>query len=379
MNWIGPALAVFGSLVGIFAFIRYIILIEIRLDKNTFRTVYELSKTEKKYMIEEEFFTEGRHPHLFTAICKFEGSPIFYITHSERLLQAGWQGKDFISTVICFRWQYKNLKKYLTESLNKLQLERFGIPVEVSTPYYVDKIGSLKRDAPPPLHSETMWKDIEDEVAEVVAGKRNKTGAILYGPPGNGKTSFIRYLAMKYRLPIKIITFAPEFTNHDIMFMFSQVTPNSIVLLEDFDNYFDGRQCIIGGSPMGGNNMGIKFTFDVILNCLDGVYNTPESVVFFLTANEINKIDYAMKNRPSRFKFVREFGNPDQEVTEKLIGDWSEVAVSSQLNLDQIIRLMEYKEQGVNLSEALVKLGVKENKKLEEKPSFWKSLINFYR
>jgi hypothetical protein len=53
------------------------------------------------------------------------------------------------------------------------------------------------------------------------------------------------------------------------MAMFSQITPNSIVLFEDFDNYFNGRECILGSG-----NTGIRFTFDIILNGLDGVYNT---------------------------------------------------------------------------------------------------------
>ena len=48
-------------------------------------------------------------------------------------------------------------------------------------------------------------------------------------------------------------------------------------------------------------------------------------------------------------------------------------------NYNELDRLMEYKEQGVKLSDALVKLSVKENKKLEEKPSFWKSSVNFYQ
>jgi len=110
-----------------------------------------------------------------------------------------------------------------------------------------------------------------------------------------------------------IFTLNPDWTNHDLLLLFAQIPKKCIVLFEDFDNYFDGRKCILGG----GENKQIKFTFDIILNGLDGVYNTYENVVFIMTVNDISKVDDALKNRPSRFKFTREFNNPDIEIRKK--------------------------------------------------------------
>lgn len=359
MIWLTTIVTALGSLVGIWAIIRYVILIELRIDNATFRTLYDLSKEQKKFVLEEEFFTESRHPMLFRAICAFKDAPWFYLNHAERLLQAGYHGKDYVTVIICLRWQYQSLKLFLLEKLKTMQLATFGIPVQVATPWYTDKIGSLKW-GPEPIISELLWKDIDQEVAEVVAGKRKKTSGIFYGEPGNGKTSFVKYLAVKYQLPIKLITFSPEFSNYDIMTMFAQINSKCIVLLEDFDNYFDGRRCIIGNSLSGGNNMGIKFTFDVILNCLDGVYNSYEGVIFIMTANDIEKVDSALKNRPSRFKYVRKFDNPDFETREKLIGEWAETTAG--LNLDQIMRLKEFRELGHPLEAAMSKLEIEPQK-----------------
>lgn len=172
----------------------------------------------------------------------------------------------------------------------------------------------------------------------------------MFGPPGNGKTSLVKYLALKYRVPIKIITFSPDFSNHDLLSIFSQITSKCIVLFEDFDNYFDGRRCIIGD-----NNSQIKFTFDIILNGLDGVFNSYESVLFVMTVNDIGKVDSALRNRPSRFKFVRKFDNPTLDIRRGLLPEgW--VAAAEGLNLDQVMRLKEYAAAGVGLGEAKAKL-----------------------
>jgi len=349
MNWLSTILALGGIFFGVWAVFKYLILVEIRLDANTYKTLYEVCKDEKKFLLREEFVSESKPPILFVAICVFKGVPLFYIKHEERLLTAGWSGKDTVTTVVCFRWSAGRLKGYLRTKLKQLQLDKLGIPVELITPNFTDRIGVLKRITPQPYLASDVWQDIDVEVAQVFEGKRDKMSALLYGPPGNGKTSFIKYLATKYRKPIKVITFDPQFTNHDLMSIFSQITPNCIVLFEDFDNYFNGRECILGTG-----NTGIRFTFDIILNGLDGVYTTYENVVFIMTVNDIEKVDPALKNRPSRFKYVRKFDNPDEGLRGQILGDWAEA--TNGLNLDQLLRLREFKENDFDLPAALKKL-----------------------
>lgn len=146
-------------------------------------------------------------------------------------------------------------------------------------------------------------------------------------------SSFIKYLAAKYRMPIMVLTFNPDWTNHDLLLIFAQIPKRCIVLMEDFDNYFNKRECIIGT-----DNKSIKFTFDIILNGLDGSYTTHEQVAFIMTVNDIDKVDDALKNRPSRLKFVREFANPDSETRRRLLPE-EKIAECEGMNLDQILNL----------------------------------------
>jgi hypothetical protein len=326
---------VLASFVGAWAFLKYILLIDMRIDSNTYKTLYDLCKDDRKIMVYEEFISEKRHPVAYVAFCFFKGAPWFYLNHSERLLQAGFHDKDHITILTCFRWRYAALKRFLKERIADMQICTLGVPVQLMLPYGVDKIGSLKEVFGEPMVSESLWRDFDEEVEEVVTGKRKKTSALLYGPPGNGKSHLIKHLATKHRIPMMIFTFSPDWTNHDLLLMFAEIPERCIVLFEDFDNYFDGRRCTLGG-----DNKNIKFTFDIILNGLDGAYTTHEGVVFIMTVNDIDKVDEALKNRPSRFKFVREFGNPGPEVRRRILPK-EMVAKSAGKSLDQVFRMAE--------------------------------------
>jgi hypothetical protein len=335
---------------GLWAFTKYVVLVEMRIDANVFKTLFDLCKEDKRrIIINEEFVSETRYPTIYAALCFFKDAPWFYIHHTERLMQAGWHGKEHITIVYCFRWRYNRMKQYLHRQLKDAQLHSAGVPVQVMMPDFTDKIGYLKTLTHEPIIDKSLWIDFEKEVEEVSSNLREKTSALFYGPPGNGKTSLVKYLATKHKLPIMVFTLNPDWSNHDLLLLFSQIPKRCIVLFEDFDNYYNKRECIIGG---GGEFAKVKFTFDTILNGLDGVYTTHENVVFIMTVNDIEKVDPALKDRPSRFKFTRHFGNPSNEIRKKLLPiDWADQ--TDGLNLDQIFRIKEYREKNLSLQESL--------------------------
>ncbi len=363
MGWIAWIGVIFGALASVWVIFKYVILVTVRLDTRTFKTLYELAKDKKRFILSEELVTEAKYPIEYKAICWFPNAPWFILNHAERLLTAGWKGKDNITTLTCFRWSYNKAKIYLDTKIKDLQLD-IGVPVEILSTYGADMIGLIRTQPPIPALNPKYWLDIEKEAADVFEGKKLKSGTLLYGPPGNNKTFFVKYLACKYRVPIKIITFTPDFDNFDVMLIFSQITGPCIVLFEDFDNYFHGRKCVLGS-----DNKNIKFTFDMILNGLDGVYNTYEKAFFVMTVNDIAKVDVALKSRPSRFKFIREFPCPELETRMKLLPkEWAEG--SEGFSLDQVFRLKEFHENGLSLFESKNNLGLADKSDATEKLAY---------
>jgi AAA+ superfamily predicted ATPase len=197
-------------------------------------------------------------------------------------------------------------------------------------PSSTDRLGELTCDPNPSIYLEpSLYKDIEEDVIKVLSGEKNKTGALLYGKPGNGKTQFTKYLARKYRLPIYVIYLNPEYNNLDLAMMFASIPPRCIVLMEDFDNYFNKRTCII-------KNENVRFTFDAIINALDGIHNDYQQVIFMMTANDITKIDPSIKERRSRFQFIKRFGPPSDKIRMQILQDSNLVKETKGLSLDQV-------------------------------------------
>jgi MoxR-like ATPase len=225
----------------------------------------------------------------------------------------------------------------------------------VLTPHYVDNIGKIKCKSIVPIQPKPIWKDIEEQIELCIEEEDKKLGLILHGKPGNGKTSFIKYVSEKYKLPTYYITFSPEYDNIHLMIMFSQIPARSLVILEDFDSYFDKRTCVMQNSTNGINAP--KFTFDTILNSLDGVYNSFNKNIFILTANDVNKIDDSLKHRPSRFKIVREFPDPTRDIINNFVPEpWNKHV--SAVNYDQLIRIAEFKNQGYTITKTFEMLSL---------------------
>lgn len=328
-------LGILSTIAGAFVFVKFIILVEVRLDNSIGKDLLKIIKKEDKfYTIYEEMQTKDGIPNTFSCLTRIQGIPVYY-SRSERLLNAGWKGVDNVTTITTLRFFYKRLKKKIKEVVKLVG----NIDVNVVSNFGYNKIGDISTSNPPPepYLLKEQYLDIEKDIQLLQSGEINKTGLLLYGEPGNGKTQLIRYLAIKYGLDIAIMTFSPDYTNEDMLLMFSEVPNNSIVLLEDFDSIFDNRKCLI-------ESQNLKFTFDGLLNALDGIWSSNKKLVYCLTCNDINKIDDSIKNRRSRIKFIREIKNPDESIRERIIGSFA--AQTEGLSLDKIFYIKGQLEAG---------------------------------
>ena len=74
-----------------------------------------------------------------------------------------------------------------------------------------------------------------------------------------------------------------------------------------------------------------------------------------MTVNDISKVDGALKNRPSRFKYVIEFPNPDLNFINNLINHQDAKKLLG-MNLDQILTINQYLKMGCDLEDAVSRI-----------------------
>lgn len=329
-------IGILGSIVvSVWATLKFIIGQSFRLDDNISKLLIEKIRLEGRFTFElsNEFSFNKKYPAVYTCFSNLNGN-LIYFSRDERLLTAGWQGKETLSEIHFLRWQ----KSAVFEMLSKLNYLNDSVNVMMLQPYGTDKIGEIGTKNVEISLDKFLYEDIEKDIESVLNENNTKTGCLLYGKPGTGKTRLVKYLAQKFNLPIYSIYFSPDFNNFDILSMFASIPERCIVLFEDFDNYFDQRKCIM-------KNDNVKFTFDAILNGLDGVYNNYKSVIFIMTANEIEKIDDAIKHRSSRFKFVREITTPSFEKRFEILDNEDLAKLTENMSMDKIYFVKDLKDR----------------------------------
>ena len=141
----------------------------------------------------------------------------------------------------------------------------------------------------------TTWRDSKDEY--VRRGISHKRGHCYFGPPGTGKTTLARAIAIEYEMDVYNVNLNNIDGDDDMISMFTEINPDSILLFEDIDAYFDKRDAI---------NKKSKITFSGLLNALDGAINLNNVLVIF-TTNHIDNLDPALL-RPGRIDVIKEIG-----------------------------------------------------------------------
>jgi len=127
---------------------------------------------------------------------------------------------------------------------------------------------------------------------------------VLIGPPGTGKTTFIRGL-LQHTKTSAIVTYDPELLEKDYVFARFIESSNNIMVLEDADNFL--------GSRKEGNTVMHKF-----LNVGDGLITTKNKKLIFSTnLPSIKDIDPALI-RAGRCFDVIEFNYLSKDQAENL-------------------------------------------------------------
>jgi hypothetical protein len=151
---------------------------------------------------------------------------------------------------------------------------------------------------------EAFWKN-----EQWFRGRRlpYRRGYLLYGPPGNGKTTVARIMACHPLVTPFTIDFGdeglPNAALSDLFQMAADTAP-ALIILEDLDRVF-------GAAPDCDNRTAI--TTAHLLNCLDGL-GTRDGVVVVATANNPADLDPALLKRPGRFDRLAAFPSPSESL-----------------------------------------------------------------
>lgn len=145
------------------------------------------------------------------------------------------------------------------------------------------------------LNDINLWINSKDEYER--RGISHKRGHCYFGPPGTGKTTLARAISLEYEMDVYNVNLNSIGGDDELISMFTEIRPNSILLFEDIDAYFDKRSVI---------NEKSNVTFSGLLNALDGAINL-NSVLIIFTTNHIENLDPALI-RPGRIDIIKEIG-----------------------------------------------------------------------
>lgn len=130
-----------------------------------------------------------------------------------------------------------------------------------------------------------------------------KRGIMLWGNPGNGKTSLIKTIISNY--DFKPVTVLPS-ANDDSMreaFSYAQEQNPALLYFEDLDSLLQ------------------NINVSLFLNLLDGI-STKNGVLIIATANSLDKFGSNIKDRPSRFDRKFEIPLPNESMSKTYIKKW---------------------------------------------------------
>ncbi len=128
---------------------------------------------------------------------------------------------------------------------------------------------------------------------------------LLSGPPGTGKTSLALALCSHFGWNIGKMAITPGMTSTSLEQLLQQLPLEHVILLEDVDALFTGREAKTG------------IDFSTLLNLLDGVA-TRRGLVLFMTTNHPERLDGAL-TRAGRVDSHVRFGQPGLEHKRQLL------------------------------------------------------------
>ena len=140
-------------------------------------------------------------------------------------------------------------------------------------------------------------------------------GILFNGVRGTGKSVSAKVLANELNLPIIIVKSMGE-NNQDMISYLASFNFDCVFFFDEFEKQFNENDCSI-------------------LQIMDGIYTSEYRRVFLLTTNEL-KINENLLSRPSRIRYIRQFGNLERDSVNEYLDDNLKDPSAKELLLDYI-------------------------------------------
>jgi hypothetical protein len=147
-----------------------------------------------------------------------------------------------------------------------------------------------------------------------------RTGIMLSGTPGSGKTSTATVVANELDMDVYYLSILAMEGDSDLETSIGRVPPNVMVVLEDIDavRATKDRSEELTAADVPNNN---DVSLSALLNVLDGM-QSPRGVVFVMTTNHPEKLDPALK-RPGRVDLHEHLTHLDHHQLTQMINYYS--------------------------------------------------------
>lgn len=145
-----------------------------------------------------------------------------------------------------------------------------------------------------------LQREFLDHVKNTYKAINGNIGVLFNGTRGTGKSVSAKILANELNLPVIIVKSMGDNNDGQISYL-SSFNFDCIFFFDEFEKQFNERDCSI-------------------LQFMDGVYTSEYRRIFLLTTNDLT-VNENLLSRPSRIRYVREFGNLEREIVEEYLND----------------------------------------------------------
>lgn len=148
--------------------------------------------------------------------------------------------------------------------------------------------------------------DVSDGLADKIKKfwkyTQKSLGVLFVGPKGCGKTFTAKMLAADLNLPVILVT---DY-NDGLQEFISNIAGRAVIIFDEFEKVFDKDDEQLE-----------------MLTVLDGLYSASADDIkmFIFTANYIHRIDDNFISRPSRIRYLKNFGNLSVDVVRAIVDD----------------------------------------------------------